>query len=427
MLLETTWLFLNRTASSETSSLQRDLDQFVRDGEGPTLEEEELLPIPGEFDVHRPPVSRLQFPKDLPHKGDKRRAGEEIVERDAPFLHIDLLYFEERRGKPPVLIDGKGEETVVGTDEVHHLFEGMGFDGAGFQIHQFDHPLGILHDLADARLGAQLRMAQGNQAGISLSDPIDGRRPQAENEADDSFFLADSQRPAVGVVGERHSGGEGEEVIAEAASDHLLHQNAHLLVVVEELVVAPIEDGGLGKGAHVDLLQSPDERGEASLDVPLIGDENRVVLPGKGKTEVVFQKARRAEDQWVFAHGNKEFPEHLHDIFRKGGLGEYLTDVAVVLLDRLVGIVFLAVKTVEPIVIGEIRKDPRVEIVGFGDGHVFFQVGVALQEARKQDLVGKQEARRLPPDLPRPAGRREAAREQLVDIPYREIVVWRCR
>ncbi len=64
--------------------------------------------------------------------------------------------------------------------------------------------------------------------------------------------------PMVRVKEKRHAGGKWKEEVADAPPDDLLHQNTHLFVEIQQVVIPSIEDRRRPKRAHMDPFQAPE-------------------------------------------------------------------------------------------------------------------------------------------------------------------------
>ncbi|MCZ7652348.1 MAG: hypothetical protein M5U13_14745 [Thermoanaerobaculia bacterium] len=195
----------------------------------------------------------------------------------------------------------------------------------------------------------------------------------------------------------------GEPVGADPAPHHLLDQNPHLLVHVEEAAAGPVldrvgaEDGGVDLGHRV---------GERHQPLPLaahVGEEEALVLAGEGRAEAVLEQRGAAHDD----RAPLELVEHrgqpAQHLRREEGALEQLHQVRV-LEPHPIGVVVLAVVNLpEVVVLQEVDQPVGGDVPAQGGADAAEQLAMVVGPL--DDLGGEEEPGRLAAD-PAVAARR---------------------
>jgi len=175
---------------------------------------------------------------------------------------------------------------------VDHVGDRQRAEGVGLQIDDIDQVLGVLLDLLAARLRAEQRMGEGDHARVVVGDAIHRPRAQPGHHAQQAVLAADARTPAEGVAAEAHAGHRREVVAAVALAFHLLDQDGHALVEVEQAGLGAVDQRVRVERAGVDAQHGLRRVAQVFLQRALVGQEVAVVLAGERCVEAVLQQAR---------------------------------------------------------------------------------------------------------------------------------------
>ncbi|MEZ4517545.1 MAG: hypothetical protein R3C44_12175 [Chloroflexota bacterium] len=113
---------------------------------------------------------------------------------------------------------------------------------------------------------------------------------RSPDKAEKPILTPDFAVPSEGVSAEGNTGQIGEEVPAILLPFRMLNQDSHSLVVVNQAVFLPVQNGVRVQRTGKDALDGIQELFQIFLRRALIGAEIAVVFTGERVPEVIFQK-----------------------------------------------------------------------------------------------------------------------------------------
>ena len=105
--------------------------------------------------------------------------------------------------------------------------------------------------------------------------------------------------------------------MTDAGPDHLLNQNRHLLVEVDEPPFASIGDGIGPEDRGVDLGDRVLQRREPLAAAAAVGEEQALVLAGEARADAVLEQARAPDDERPVAEVVERDLEPAGDLVRE--------------------------------------------------------------------------------------------------------------
>ncbi len=257
------------------------------------LQEVEIGPIMGELQIHGMPQGLLQ---DLEHEGHSPHEiglGDQTIEGD-DVVAVSEVEFQRRDRTQDVLIHAREQamhqRPAVAT-LAQDLVQRSGAEVVGFQIQQVHPARRVAHHLVRGLVDAQLRLARGQQDRIVVGKPVHGPGPQPGDQAQQAILALDPWRPAQFVAAEGHPGKAGHVVAPDPGPHHLLDQDRHLFVEVQQSPFGAVADRIRREDRGVDLGDGPLQRLQAFLARALVGQEQAAILPRERGPGTVLQQA----------------------------------------------------------------------------------------------------------------------------------------
>ncbi len=124
-------------------------------------------------------------------------------------------------------------------------------------------------------------MAERDQSRVIASHGVDGPSPQSPNHPQESCHAINARAPAELIARESNAGGIGQVIAIVLAAHHLLDQNGHPLIVINQPHAAPIEQNVWTVHAGVDLADGRNQFAQVFLWGPLVGAKIALVFAGK--------------------------------------------------------------------------------------------------------------------------------------------------
>ena len=217
-----------------------------------SLQEVELFPVASELEVHRCAIRFFHRLQDLAHQAGKP-TGEEAVEGndergwgcvdsfcDRPLQHAVLFDRNDLldTGKGPVefeIGDGDSLETVL------------------IQVDHIDEALGVPANVPGGHFRPHTGCAERNHAGEVVPHTIDDAGAETECDPHQAVLAFDPRAPPPLIPRNGDAGPGGEKVVVVTEPDHLLDQDRHLFVVIDQVPLLPVEDrvGAERGGVHL--------------------------------------------------------------------------------------------------------------------------------------------------------------------------------
>ncbi len=357
-----------------------DRDRRRRAAEGgslrPALQQVHLLAVAGEFDIDRRLEAFTQHPQQRRHSRHERRPGDQPLEVDDQLIVLEVD--QPGNGPHPVVLDHRQQLA-------HHRHalavrpqKGTQVDGlerAGLEIDHIDLLRCVAHRLAHRLVDAQTRLSRRHQHRVVVGQAVDRPRTEAGHQTQQSVFAPDPGRPAEFVVGERHAREHGQEVRADPLSHHLLDQDAHLLVHVEETPPRAVLERVGREDRGVDLGDGVGEGVQSFALGAGVGEKEALVLARERRAGTVFEQRRAAHDDrpaFEVVQDRRQAAQHL---VREEGALEQLHQVRV-LESNPFRLEILAVVDVREVVVGdEVENAVRRDVPAARNADVAQQVG----------------------------------------------------
>jgi len=180
---------------------------------------------------------------------------------------------------------------------------------------------------------------------------------------------------------------------------HLLDDDGHAFVVVDQAHLATVEQRIGVEHAGVDLGDRPLQIGQILLWRALVGAEDALVFAGKGGVDVVLQQAGGAHDQRRLVHPDQQLRQFRDDALGETPLRETLGQVLIVGDDLLRRLVFLVQMVQQAVDLQKFIEHIRADEEGLGDQQPLGLPADRLGLGAVQDLPGQHHAGGLAADL----------------------------
>ncbi len=352
------------------------------------------------FDIYRPVVMALQAGQNLPHHLRKAGAGQQRIKREHQPVRVDpgRLGHEWLDVIAGHLRRQQAQGRMAGID---HLGDRQGAEGIGFQIDDIDQVLRILLDLLAARFRAQLRVGKRHHARIIIGHAIHRPRAQPGDQAQQPILTADARTPAERIAAEADPGYRREVVAAMALAFHLLDQDGHALVEVDQAHLGAVDQRIGVERAGVDTQHSLRRIAQVLFQRALVRQEVAFVLAGERCIEAVFQQAGGAEDQRRLAYLFQQLAQLVQDILGYAGAGIGRVDLGIIGDDLLRREVLLIHVTEEIVQFFDLVEHIRADVPRFRDADFLRREAAGLRILLEQ-LPGQQHPGGLAADLAAP-------------------------
>ena len=380
------------------------------------LQQVEVLPVVGELDVHRRRHLLAQQRQQLAHAGHEGGVLHQAVEGEDQLVALEVEVRPDRAAHAVAVDDGDHlpHAGVLAADLAQELPRLHRLEGVRLEVDHVDPLRRVLERLVHGDVGAQPRLPGGDQHRIVVRHAVHGARAEPRDEPDQPVAALDPGRPAELVVVERHAGAGRHPVLADPLADDLLHEDAHLLVDVDQVALGAVLERVGTEDRGVDLGDRVHQRLDPRRLRPLVAEEQALVLAGEGRAGAVLEQAGAADDDRRLAEVVEREREPLGEDRREGGVLEQLHEVRV-LLPHLLDLHVLAAEHVLEVVV----VDEGVDAVG-GDVPGLGDLDLLQQRARLgrvlDDLLGEEQAGALAAQLAVAARRHDDLADQAVEV-----------
>src|ERR1043166_3264982 len=100
----------------------------------------------------------------------------------------------------------------------------------------------VTHDLLHGSLVSQSRHPKRDHPWKLRSDAIDGPRSQPDDHAHQTILAFDARAPAIIIPAESHPRHHRSKIRSKLPPDDLLNENGHVLLVINQIVLATVEE-----------------------------------------------------------------------------------------------------------------------------------------------------------------------------------------
>ena len=174
---------------------------------------------------------------------------------------------------------------------VHHVGEFVGHEAIRLEVDDVDFPLGVLPDPVEIAFGAAFGGVEGHHTRVVVVRAVHRPRAEAEHQPHDARLGIDALVPDVRVAREGHAGDLGKEQVAVAAAGNPLHQERHLLVLVQQPPLGTVAEGLFAHRAGVDRLHGREKILQSLPLRSLVRAEHALIFAREGVAVVVLQQA----------------------------------------------------------------------------------------------------------------------------------------